>query len=390
MQYDFDEIIDRSGTYSLKHEYARAVNPLLPADAVQLWVADMDFACPPPILAAMRRRLDRRILGYTVTDALSGYGDAVCGWMRRRYGWAVQPEQLLFSDGVVSALYAAVERLTKPGDEVLLLTPAYHPFHDAILHYGRTPLLCHMHNDSGHFTVDWDDLAAKAARASCTLCFFCNPQNPTGRVFTEAELKRAGDILFGNDVFVVCDEIHADLLRAGQTHTPLAKLFPNEKRILTCTAPSKTFNIAGNRHANLVIPDPSVYDDWAENALLGHPGALTVEAVIAAYGDPASEEWLTQLCAYLDGNFAMMRSLLAERLPKVVFRIPEGTYLGWVDLSAYGLPEETLNERASKAGVFVQFGKDFVDNADCFARINAACPRSVLREGLTRLASAIG
>ena len=386
MTYDFDEIVDRSGTNACKYEDGPSLNPYLTKDAIPLWVADMDFACAEPILAAMRRRLDRRILGYS-TIVEPAYYEAVTGWMDRRFGWKVDPDTISFSSGVVASLFAAVQILTRPEDEVLLMTPAYAPFNRAANTLGRPLLYSRLIPDKGYYTVDWEDFAEKAARKSCKLFFLCSPQNPTGRVWTEDELKRIGQICFDNDVFVVDDEIHADLTRVGVTHTPLAKLFPEEKRIVTCTSPSKTFNIAGNRHSNLMIPDPTIREQFAHNAYCGHPGALAIDANIAAYNE--CEDWLEQLRTYLDGSFALVDQMLKARLPKAVFRIPEGTYLAWVNLSALGLPEDELNKRVSKGGVFVQFGKDFVDNGNCCARINLACPRSVLKEGIKRLCNSL-
>ena len=385
MKYDFDETVDRTGTASIKLEAGEKVNPYLPKEHIPLWVADMDFACAPEILLAMHARLDRRILGYT---NLSGECEAsACRWMERRFGWKPEPEQIVFSAGIVSALFAAVSRLTKPGDEVCFLTPAYHPFDDAVKKQGRVPVYSRMIRKDGEWAIDFADLSAKLSRPNCALFFHCNPHNPTGRVFTETELTRLGKLCFANDVMVVSDEIHEDLTRTGITHIPLAKLFPLDKRIITCTSPSKTFNLAGNNHAHLFIPDEALRRDWTKNYYNGHPSALSNQATIAAYDH--SEDWLEELRTYLDGNFAMMKQLLDERLPKAVFSIPQGTYLAWVDLSGYGLSEQELKKRISQAGVFVQFGEDFVDNADCFMRVNLASPRSVLQEGLERICRAL-
>ena len=385
MKYDFNETVDRTGTASIKLEAGEKVNPYLPKEHIPLWVADMDFACAPEILRAMHERLDRRILGYT---NLSGDCEAsACRWMERRFGWKPEQEQIVFSAGIVSALFAAVARLTKPGDEVCFLTPAYHPFDDAVKKQGRVPVYSRMIRKDGEWTIDFADLSAKLSRPNCALFFHCNPHNPTGRVFTETELSRLGKLCFANDVMVISDEIHEDLTRTGITHIPLAKLFPLEKRIITCTSPSKTFNLAGNNHAHLFIPDEALRRDWTKNYYNGHPSALSNQATIAAYD--RSEDWLEELRAYLDGNFAMMKQLMDERLPKAVFTIPQGTYLAWVDLSGYGLSEQELKRRISQAGVFVQFGEDFVDNADCFMRVNLASPRAILREGLERICNAL-
>ncbi|MDO4571868.1 MAG: MalY/PatB family protein [Clostridia bacterium] len=386
MPYDFDELIDRSGTHSIKYEAGKKRRPPLPEDHIPLWVADMDFACPEPILEAMRKRLDRRILGYTSTDDAL-YCEAVTGWMRRRYGWNIRPEWLSFSSGIVTALYAAVDCLTGPGDEVLVMTPAYHPFDLAIRRYDRRPLYTRLKSRGGHYTIDWEDFEDKARRKSCTLLFFCSPHNPTGRVWTEEELRRVGEICIQKGVFIVSDEIHADLLRLGQRHIPLAKLFPDAPRMITCTAPSKTFNIAGNRHANLIIPDPDIRRMWNERANCGHAGALTVDATIAAYTQ--CDGWLDALRAYLDGSFQMLDATLKARLPKAVYRIPEGTYLAWIDFSRLGLSDERLNELISEAGVFAQFAGDFVDNAAGCMRLNMASPRAVLEEAFARIVRAL-
>jgi len=244
-----------------------------------------------------------------------------------------------------------------------------------------------MIHDEGVWKIDFADLSKKLSRPNAAMFFHCNPHNPTGRVFTETELKRLGKLCFANDVFVVSDEIHEDLTRKGQTHIPLQKLFPKEKRIITCTSPSKSFNLAGNNHAHLFIPDESLRRTWTKNYYNGHPNALSNEATIAAYD--RSEDWLEELRGYLDESFAMMKELLDERLIKAKFSIAEGTYLAWVDLSGYGLSEQELKRRISQAGVFVQFGEDFVDNADCCMRVNLASPRSVVREGLERICRAL-
>ena len=385
MKYDFDETVDRTGTASIKLEAGEKVNPYLPKEHIPLWVADMDFACAPEILLAMHARLDRRILGYT---NLSGECEAsACRWMERRFGWKPEQEQIVFSAGIVSALFAAVSRLTKPGDEVCFLTPAYHPFDDAVKKQGRVPVYSRMIRKDGEWAIDFADLSAKLSRPNCALFFHCNPHNPTGRVFTETELTRLGKLCFANDVMVVSDEIHEDLTRTGITHIPLAKLFPLEKRIITRTSPSKSFNLAGNNHAHLFIPDESLRRDWTKNYYNGHPNALSHQATVAAYDQ--SEDWLDELRSYLDESFIMMKRILDERLPKAVFSIPQGTYLAWVDLSGYSLSEQELKRRISQAGVFVQFGEDFVDNADCFMRVNLASPRAILREGLERICSAL-
>jgi cysteine-S-conjugate beta-lyase len=385
MKFDFDEIVDRTGTDSMKLESGTRINPYLPTDHIPLWVADMDFACAPAVIDAMHARLDRRILGYT--DLGPETKESVLAWMDRRFGWQPEEDEIVFSAGIVAALYAAVARLTVPGDEVCFLTPTYGPFDKSVRLQGRIPLYSRMVEQDEVWTIDFDDLKEKLSRPSCKLFFHCNPQNPTGRVFTEEEQRKIGELCFSNNVFVVSDEIHEDLTRAGITHLPLAKLFPGEMRIITCTSPSKSFNLAGNNHAHLFIPDPLLRRDWTTHDYNGHPSALSNSAVIAAYDE--SEDWLEELRVYLDSSFLMMKKLLDERMPKAKLQIPEGTYLAWVNLSGYGLSELELKKRISAEGVFVQFGEDFVDNGECYMRVNLASPRSILREGLERIVRAL-
>lgn len=385
MKFHFDEIIDRTGTDSIKLEAGEKINPYLPKEHIPLWVADMDFACAPEILRAMQTRLERKIFGYTnLSEACQ---TSACRWMERRFDWKADAQQIVYSAGIVATLYAAVARLTRPGDEVCFLTPAYRPFDESVKKQGRVPLYSRMIHRGGNWTIDFADLLAKLSRPKCTMFLHCDPHNPTGRVFTETELRHLGKLCFSNDVFVVSDEIHEDLTRKGLTHIPLQKLYPTEKRIITCTSPSKSFNLAGNNHAHLFIPDEALRRDWTKNYYNGHPNALSNEATIAAYD--RSEDWLDELRDYLDESFAMMKQMLDERLPKAKFSIAQGTYLAWVDLSVLGLTEQELKRRVSEAGVFVQFGEDFVDNASCCMRVNLASPRSLVREGLERICRAL-
>lgn len=384
-QYHFDEIIDRAGTHSLKYEAGAHLNPFLPEQHIPLWVADMDFAVAPQILSAMRRRLDRRILGYSVLG--EDCRQSVSRWMLRRYGWQVSPDEIVYSAGVVAALYAAVEQFTRPGDAVCFLTPAYRPFEDAVRRQNRQPVYSRMQEQNGSWSIDFSDLEQTLARADCAMFIHCNPHNPTGRVFSKEEQLRLGELCIRHGVFIVSDEIHADLTRVGEAHIPLASLFPEEQRIITCTSPSKTFNLAGNNHAHILIPNARFRKDFLKSGYCGHPSALSIDASMAAYDE--AEDWLEELRIYLDGNLNLMRALLADKLPKAAFSVPEGTYLAFADLRAFGLSEQQLKERISRAGVFVQFGADFVENANCHMRVNAACPRSVLKEGLNRICAVL-
>ena len=395
MQYNFDEIIDRKNTNAENTDGFRSYIfhagpdmefPYSDDEFIRMWVADMEFAVPPEVCQAIKDRVDKRIFGYSqVFDP--GYYEAFSGWCRKMYDWDFPKEQLVFSPGIIPALYELVGDLVAADEKVLITTPAYGFFKHAATYNNRTLVCSPLQNDNGWFSIDFADLEQKAADPKVKLLIWCNPHNPTGRVFTQTELKKIGELCFANNVFVVSDEIHEDLTRQGIRHIPLAKLFPGERRIITCTSPSKSFNIAGNCHAHLFIPDNALRRDWTKNYYNGHPNALSNEASVAAYD--RSEDWLEELRDYLDQSFAMMKQLLTERLPEAKFSIAQGTYLAWVDLSGYGLSEQELKRKISQAGVFVQFGEDFVDNGACFMRVNLASPRSVVREGLERICRAL-
>ncbi|HWP80198.1 MAG TPA: PatB family C-S lyase [Candidatus Acidoferrum sp.] len=376
--WNFDEVVERENTNSVKYDAAPIINPELPDKYIPMWIADMDFACPQPILDAMKRRLDKRILGYSMPLDPEYYA-AVIGWMKRRNGWDVDFSSIVFSSGVIAALNVAVGKLTGEGEGVLLNTPAYHPFDDAIQKYGRTPVYSPLVNIDGHYEFDFADFEKKAKDPKNTLFFLCSPHNPTGRVWTESELRRIAGICFENGVFIVSDEIHSDILRSGQRHIPLASLFPGERTLITCTAPSKTFNLAGNQLSNIIIADPEIAAEWRGNHYCGLPNPLSIDACIAAYNE--CEDWLEALLVYLDDNFKFMSAYLEEHLPAARFRISQGTYLAWVDLSGCGKTVE-MKKELSAAGLFIEYGDEFVSNAEGFVRMNIACPRATLAQAL--------
>ncbi len=386
MPYDFDEIIDRRGTNSVKFDAARHANPLLPEDFLPLWVADMDFACPPAVLEAMKARLERRILGY-VALMDDDYFAVLDGFMRRRHGFGVSKEQVVITQGVVSAMHSAVRRLTGEGDKILIHTPGYHPFEDAALLAGREPRFSPLRFENGRWELDWADFEAAVADPKLRLFFLCSPHNPTGRVWTAEELRRMLRLCRENGVFVFCDEIHHDLLRRGVKHVSLPALAPDETGYICATAPSKSFNLAGNAMSNILFSDPAMAEQWRRAPQREPLNALSIAATMAAYRD--CDDWLDALCDYLDGNFAFLDEWLRENMPRVRFRIPEATYLAWLDLRAYGLSDRALNEKVSAAGLFIQFGDSFIRDGEGFARINLACPRALLAEALRRLKAAL-
>lgn len=385
-RYNFDEIIPRENTNSVKYDTGPVLYPDLPSDYIPMWVADMDFACPQPVLDAMKGRIDKRILGYSM-PLDPDYYLAVIGWMKRRFDWDIEFESIIFSSGVIEALYQCVKRLTQPGEGVILHTPAYHPFDDAIKEFGRTPVYSKLIDTDGYFTINYKDLEKKAKDPKNTLLFFCSPQNPTGRVWTKTEIRQVADICLANGVFIVSDEIHFDIRRSGQQHIPLAKLYPSEKRIITCTAPSKTFNLAGNQLSNIIINDPDLAAEWRMQRYCGMPNPLSIDACKAAYNE--CEDWADAMNAYVDKNFDYVDEFIKKKMPKAKFTIPQGTYLAWVDLRGYGLSDAEVKERVIAEGLFIEFADEFVADGEGFVRMNLACPLSVVKRAMTMLKNAL-
>lgn len=393
--YNFDEIIDRKNTNALSVDGFRQyifnadetmVFPYKDEEFIRMWVADMEFATPQVILDAIQERLDRRILGYTRIYSPSYY-EAFVNWCTRRYGWSFPREHLVTSNGIVPALYELVDHICQPDEQILFLTPSYAPFKRAAEFHGRKSICSDLINDNGYYRIDFDDLERKAAEEKTTLFILCNPHNPTGRVWTEEELKRLGDICRKNQLWIISDEVHCDLLRVGQQHIPIAKLFPEYDRIITCMAPSKTFNLAGLTLSNIIIPNDQLREIWRERH---HDflNPLSVAGVQAAY--EKGEPWLQALQVYLDKNFAYTKNYLQENLPKAKFEIGEATYLAWIDVGAYFEPNEELALFfAEKAGVILEGGDMFVQNGEGFMRLNLACPKSLVEEGLKRICDAV-
>jgi cystathionine beta-lyase len=391
MKYNFDEIIDRKGTNAMNtdgfreyifHAPPTMKFPFADDEFIRMWVADMEFATPPEIIQAIKDRLDRRIFGYTkVFDP--AYYEAFSGWTKRHYDWSFEKKHLVTSPGIIPALYELVEYICKPDEKILILTPSYAFFKHAVDYNHMELVTSDLVEKDGYYTIDFDDFEKKAKDEKASLCIFCNPHNPTGRVWTPEELKRIGDICLKNDLWIISDEIHCDLLRNGQKHTPLAKLYPESDRIITCMAPSKTFNMAGLMFSNVIIPNEELRALWNDRHY-SFENPLSIAAAQAAY--TYGDEWLRQLKNYLDDNFEFTKNYLGKHLPKAVFRISEATYLAWVNIGAYLSNEKDLPLFfANNAGVLLEGGNMFVANSEGYIRLNLACPRSMLEDGLKRI-----
>lgn len=397
--YNFDEVIDRRNTNALNvdgfrqyifHAGPEKKFPYKDEEFVRMWVADMEFSVAPEILDELRKRIDRRIFGYTgVYD--NGYYESFRKWCLDHYGWEFPQEQLCFSPGIIPALYQLAETLCTKEEKVLIHTPAYGYFLHAAEYSGLDVLLSPLKkNSAGEFHIDYEDFEKKCADPHCKLVFWCNPQNPTGRVWTEEELKTVAGIVEKYNLWIISDEIHCDLLRNGKQHIPMGKIMQDYPKLITCMAPTKTFNMAGLSFSNIIIRDPGLRETFRNrDKLFGMVNTLSLTAAKAAYdyGDP----WLQELRAYLDENFAFVHSFLQENLPEAIMNVSEATYLSWVNIGGC-LPgvKDLPGFFANNAGVLLEGGNAlFVDNAEGYIRLNLAMPRSVIRTGLERMRDAV-
>lgn len=356
-------------------------------DVVPLSVADMEFASPPPIIAALEETARSGLWGYT------GWGDryysALHGWMRSRHGWDIQRDWVVQVNGVVQGLNAAVRALTKPGDGVVIQPPVYPPFFRAVKDNGRTLVESPLRLENGRYEMDFGDLADKLARPEVTALILCSPHNPVGRVWTEAELRRLGDLCLEHNVLVVSDEIHCDLVQHQFRHVPFASLGERyAQNCVTGTACSKTFSLAGLCCANMLVPGPdkkrALEREVARSGSYTH-SIFGVRALEAGYTQCAP--WLDELIGYVGENFRYLKDFLAQHFPDVFLAPLEGTYLAWMDLRPLGLDaKEQARFLEEEARLYLSHGVPF--GAPGFERVNLACPRAVLRAALDRLLGA--
>jgi len=386
--YDFDTAPERRGTGSVKWDL---VDQLFGGqDLLPLWVADMDFASPQPVIDALAGRASHGVFGYPA--CMDSYYQAVIGWQRERHGLAVQKDWIVFCPGVVPALNMAVQAFTQPGDGVIIQQPVYYPFMRSITANGRRIINNPLRLVAGRYEMDFDDLAHKARDPAARLLILCSPHNPVGRIWTRQELERLGAICSENNITVVSDEIHADLVLPGFAHTPFAALSEEFlKASSTFSSPSKTFNLAGLHTAYAIIADPEKRKAFSQALIrsgLQWPSIFATVALESAYqsGGP----WLTQLLRYLQGNLEFLKGFIAGHLPGVKVIEPEATYLVWLDFRDLGLGwRELKNLMQAEARVALDEGYVFGDEGRGFERLNIACPRSILRECLERMGRAV-
>lgn len=385
---DFDRIINRRGTRCLKYDFAKRRG--MPEDVLPLWVADMDFETSSYIEDALIEQAQHGVFGYS--EVQTPYFEIVRDWMKRQHDWDIQETWLVKTPGIVFALAMAVKAYTQPGDGVLIQLPVYYPFSEVIKDNGRKVISSNLYlGEDNRYHIDFEDFENKITEEKIKLFFLCNPHNPVGRVWTREELTKLGDICVKHHVTVVSDEIHQDFAFKGK-HLVFADLKKEYEDIsITCTSPSKTFNIAGMTISNIFIPNRQLREkfrkelDAAGTSQLGVMGLVACEA---AYSK--GEEWYRAMLSYVADNIAFTKRYVEENLHGVRMIEHEGTYLVWLDFREIGLSVDELEHLiVHKAKLWLDSGKIFGECGSGFQRINVACPRSVLTEALERIKKAI-
>lgn len=400
MGFNFDEEIERTGTQCTKWEFIMKGDQLIYANhahpnqagkrLLPLWVADMDFRCPPAVVEAVTDRARHGLYGYS--EPCDSYYEAVVGWMDRRHSWAIDRDWIVHTPGVVPALHMLVQAFVAPGEKVLVQRPVYYPFSNAIESNQAQLVSNSLVYSDGDYKMDFDDLARKAADPAVKMAILSSPHNPVGRVWTRDELIRFGEICLEQDVLVVSDEVHNDLIYRDHTFTTFAKISADfARRSIVCTAASKSFNLAGLKLSNIVISNSALRERFAKtvrrNGLYG-ANPFGIVAVEAAYNH--GEAWLEAAMEYVEANCQFMIDFLAEHLPQLRVIQPQGTYLVWVDWRALGLaPAERKSLLMEKARVYLDEGELFGPEGEGFERFNIACPRSILEEALNRIKDTI-
>ena len=385
---DFDKVLDRRGTASAKWDQIKKRG--YPEDTLAMWVADMDFEVMPEIQKAVLERATRvPVYGYSIIE--EGHHEAVCDWMKRRHGWTTDPAWIAHSPGVVPAFKIAVQVFSSPGDGILIQRPVYYPFFAAINGNERRLVNNPLTLVKDRYEIDFDDFEHKIVSEKVKIFILCNPHNPVGRVYTRDELKRLGDICLKHGVIVVADEIHMDFTFAPHRHVPFLSVDPEfEKNTLLCTAPSKTFNIAGLQHANIFIANKDLRDRFVrftDNTGISSNNIFGSVATKAAYlhGD----SWVDDLLEYLKGNFSFLDDYLKANMPGVKLIPPEGLYLSWVDFRSFGLSNEDLEHfMLYEAKLWIDEGYIFGAEGSGFERLVLACPRVLVKDALERIKEA--
>jgi cysteine-S-conjugate beta-lyase len=388
MPYDFDRIIERRSSNSIKWTY-------YPEDVLPMWVADMDFPAPAPVIEAIQRSLEHGVLGYEMPS--KGLKETVAARMERLYGWKVDPDALVATTGVVSGFFAAAQAFCQPGEGYLIQPPVYMPFNDIQKYTGyirqEAALVKKITGNKISYEMDWDvfEKTFHSAGSRTKMFLLCNPHNPAGHIYSRNDLARMAEVCLEKDAIICSDEIHSELLIGGAHFTPIATISPEiERRTITLIAPSKTFNIAGLFCGFAIIPDPELrkrYETTVER-MLQHVSSLGLVAAQAAFSGDC-DEWLTDLRAYLTANRNFMVEYVSDNMPGVNISVPDATYLGWLDCNNLNLTETPFKFFLKEAKVALNDGVPFGSGGEGFVRFNFGAPRATVREGLERMAQAL-
>lgn len=388
MKYNFDEIIDRTNTNSVKWNFNKEL--LGYEEVIPMWIADMDFKTVPEVTQAIIERANHRIYGYS--EGMNSYYDSVINWMEKRHNFKIKSDWICTCPGIVPALHFIIKSFTKPGDKIIVQPPVYYPFYDSILHNDCEILNNPLKFDGEKYYMDFDDLKEKVKDKDVKMLILCNPHNPIGKVWSKDDLTKLGDICIENNVVVISDEIHSDLIYKNYNHTAFASISDKFRdNSITCTAPSKTFNLAGLQASNVLISNEYLRKKFKETMISHGVKRLNLFAIVACeaayrYG----EQWLEELIDYLEENKRYLKTFIKERIPKIKVLESEGTYLVWMDCKELNMSNEELQKfMLEKAGVAFDEGYIFGQGGGGFERINIACPRSILKEALERIEKAV-
>ena len=384
--YDFDKVIDRTGTNCVKWDdvYEHGLTDVLP-----MWVADMDFEVSPYIIEEMQKVLDRKVFGYQYTT--DEYEAAIVSWMKRRHHYDIEKDWICYTPNVVSGLCLAIMAVSEPGDEIIIQTPVYGPFYKSIRDNGRVIVENPLKNQDGYYTMDYEDFERKITPKTKAV-ILCNPHNPCGRVWTEEELKKLADICLKHDLYMISDDIHGDLVYKGHSHTVIAGLSEEiAERCIVYTAPSKTFNLAGMQIAHCIIKNKELRRRFRKPMKQMHlEGGNSFEEAMVIGAYKYSEQWLEELLVYLEGNVDYFVDFVKTRIPKLKVCKPEGTYLMWLDCREIQMDQDQLeNFFIKECKLYINDGTFFGEKGRGFMRMNLACPRAFVKEGLERIEKAI-
>ncbi|MEW9096921.1 MAG: MalY/PatB family protein [Clostridiaceae bacterium] len=387
MKYNFDEIIDRRNTDCVKWGNNKTSDNH--NDIIQMWIADMDFKVPMEVVESIKARAEHGIFGYT--DFNDQYFNSIMNWMKKHHSFDISKEWIVSTPTIVSALYWIVQTYTSVGDKIIIQTPVYHRFKGAIEDNHRVILENPLKEVDGRYYMDFEDLESKID-STVKMIILCNPHNPVGRVWTKEELTRLGEICLKNNILIVADEIHCDLVFKEHKHIPFASICKEfEENSITCIAPTKTFNLAGLHVSNIVIPNPELREKFNHALKLNAMGSINIFgmiALIAAY--EKGETWYKEMIEYIEDNYNYLKNYIDENIPKLKVTKAEGTYLAWIDFKGLGMSEEKLNKFLIEEGkIVLNEGSIFGGNGECFGRMNFACSRKILEEALDSLNKAI-